>query len=354
MRLRLLVHGTVQGVGFRPYVFGLATRMALGGYVANTSGGVVIEVEGGLAREFPARLTASAPPLARIEGLDVLEMEPLGSGVGFEIRESLEGGSFTLVSPDVGLCPECEAELLDPADRRHGYPFINCTNCGPRYSITFRTPYDRPNTTMARFTMCDACRAEYTDPVNRRFHAVPNACPACGPRVWLVRADGSEVRDGAIREAVSLMAGGKVVAVKGLGGFHLACDAASAEGVGALRARKRGSNKPFALMARDMDTVRRYCRVSARDEGLLLSARRLALASTNEIVPGFLTKPIDWACLPDQAQQASVLLRGERRVRTVPESFGTPTESAAMPKTECTSHSAPLTGSWAFQLSHSA
>jgi hydrogenase maturation protein HypF len=302
-RLRLAVRGTVQGVGFRPYVFGLATRMALGGFVANTSGGVIIEVEGGLAREFAARLTASAPPLARIEGVDVREVEPLGSGVGFEIRESLEGGSFTLVSPDVGLCPECEAELLDPADRRHGYAFINCTNCGPRYSITLRTPYDRPNTTMARFAMCEACREEYGDPLNRRFHAVPNACPACGPRVWLVRADGSEGHEGAVREAASLMAGGKVVAVKGLGGFHLACDAASAEGVGALRARKRGSNKPFALMARDMDAVRRYCRVSTRDEGLLLSARRpvVLLARRDD------AEPLDHGIAPGNARLGVML-----------------------------------------------
>jgi hydrogenase maturation protein HypF len=250
-RLRIKVRGVVQGVGFRPYVHGLAAECGLMGYVCNTSEGVTIEVEGAEARGFASRLSEEAPPLAGITEVEVVPLPPLGYE-DFKIVESGEAGSFTLLSPDVSTCDDCLAEMRDPGDRRHRYPFINCTNCGPRYSITRAVPYDRPNTTMSAFAMCPLCEREYRDPADRRFHAVPNACPSCGPGVTLFK-DGSEVACAdPVSEAAALLRGGSIVAVKGLGGFHLACDAENAVAVGRLRRRKRKSNKPFALMAPDV------------------------------------------------------------------------------------------------------
>jgi len=263
----------VQGVGFRPCVYALATAMGLGGYVANTSGGVIIEVEGPGAGEFPDMLREGLPPLAHLTSLSV-EHAPSRGYEGFEIRGSLEGEGFTLVSADVSTCQDCLEELADPSDRRYRYPFINCTNCGPRYTITTSTPYDRPNTTMSAFTMCPECLAEYYDPSNRRFHAVPNACPACGPRVWLVRDGAETAQDDPVGATVEMLRQGRILAIKGLGGFHLACDALNSEAVADLRERKQRVRKPFALMARDVETVRRYCEVSDEEEELLLSARR--------------------------------------------------------------------------------
>ena len=275
-RARISVTGVVQGVGFRPYVHALAARLGITGFVTNTAEGVLIEAEGELLGEFIARIPKESPPLSRITGLTVRPLPAQGT-TGFLIRESLDRpGAFTLVSPDVAVCPDCLRELLDRSDRRYRYPFINCTNCGPRYSITRSVPYDRPNTTMAAFTMCPACSREYHDPRDRRFHAQPNACPECGPQVEL-RAQSSEFGvkgSEALDECVRMLKNGGIVAIKGLGGFHLACDAANDFAVRTLRERKRRSNKPFAVMASDANAVRRFCEVGSNELRQLESVRR--------------------------------------------------------------------------------
>jgi len=264
-RRRIRIRGVVQGVGFRPFVHNLARRLGLAGYVLNSSAGVVAEVEGApdALDNFLARLRGEAPPLAHIEEVLVAEIDPLGE-LDFAIRESqAQEGEFALVSPDVATCPDCYGDFTNPANRRYGYPFTNCTNCGPRYTIIRDIPYDRPNTTMAGFRMCPACQAEYDDPGNRRFHAQPNACAACGPQL-----------SAPIAEAQRRLAQGAIVALRGLGGFHLACDARNDGAVRLLRERKRRSDKPFALMARDLAAVEAFCAVSDDDRRALLSPRR--------------------------------------------------------------------------------
>jgi hydrogenase maturation protein HypF len=272
-RIRIEVRGTVQGVGFRPYVYWLAKDLSLKGYVTNTSGGVTIEVEGERAASFIERLKKEAPPLASITAVDISPLEPHGYE-DFRILESSIAESFTLVSPDISICKDCLRELRDPGDRRFGYPFINCTNCGPRYTITRNVPYDRPNTTMSAFGMCPECEREYNDPGNRRFHAQPNACPKCGPQVEIKFKGVTDPAKDPIKAAAELLMDGMIVAVKGLGGYHLACDAANDGAVKRLRERKRGNRKPFALMARDVDTIRKHCHVSEDEEALLQSAKR--------------------------------------------------------------------------------
>ena len=274
LALSIRVSGTVQGVGFRPYIYSLAREMGLSGNVSNTSGGVRIHVEGDAAGLFVERMKADPPPLARIASVVVEPASPLGVE-GFRIATSTEGGSFTLVSPDTAPCPDCLRELAEPSDRRFGYAFINCTNCGPRYTITERVPYDRAGTTMRAFTMCAACQAEYEDPSSRRFHAVPNACPECGPRCRLLGPDGSDIKSGdPAAEAAGRILGGEIAAIKGVGGFQLACDAGNAVAVAELRQRKQRIAKPFALMADDMDLIKRHCYVSLAEERELLSASR--------------------------------------------------------------------------------
>ncbi len=281
LRQRLCVTGVVQGVGFRPFVYGLATRLDLKGWVCNTSSGVTIEVEGApeAVNEFQHALTHDAPPLARIERVSAEHLPPDGF-TRFDIRESQsQPGAFQPVSPDIAICPDCLRELYDPADRRYRYPFINCTNCGPRFTIIKDVPYDRPRTTMAPFEMCPDCAREYHDPLNRRFHAQPVACLACGPRVWLVEGEDEEVGNRqreahAIERAQALLQQGKIVAVKGLGGFHLACDATHEAAVAELRRRKGRVDKPFALMMADLTTVERYCHVSPEERALLESRER--------------------------------------------------------------------------------
>ena len=272
------ITGIVQGVGFRPFVYGLAVRLRLSGWVRNTSAGVDIEVDGAADAldSFVTSLKSELPPLARIDNLDVSFGTPRGFD-GFEIVLSeAVAGAFQPISPDVSICPDCLRELLDPSDRRYRYPFINCTNCGPRFTIIIDIPYDRPNTTMSPFEMCPDCAAEYTNPLDRRFHAQPVACPACGPQVWLEGADGRRIaeRDGAILAAQKLLAKGKIIAIKGLGGFHLACDATNAESVAELRRRKLRVDKPFALMMPDLATVEQHCLVSAAERALLESRQR--------------------------------------------------------------------------------
>ncbi|HWQ62430.1 MAG TPA: carbamoyltransferase HypF, partial [Negativicutes bacterium] len=275
-RLRIEVAGIVQGVGFRPFVHNLAGRCGVSGWVANDGRGVVIEAEGETAAvaAFLAALRTGAPPLAVIDALTAEPRPPVGEQ-GFAIRASGPAGDkLALISPDVATCPDCRAELADPADRRHRYPFTNCTNCGPRYTIIDDVPYDRERTTMAAFHMCPACRAEYDDPANRRFHAQPNACPVCGPAYRLLDGAGRPLPGDPLAETRRLLAAGKVAAVKGLGGYHLACDARDAAAVAALRARKVREDKPFAVMAGGLDAVKARCLVSPAEEELLAGTAR--------------------------------------------------------------------------------
>ncbi len=268
------ITGVVQGVGFRPFVYGLATRYALRGWVCNTSAGVDIEVDGpgDTLDRFVAALTAEAPPLARIDSVVVSEIESNGF-TSFEIRHSASHpDDFLPISPDITLCADCKRELFDPADRRYLYPFINCTNCGPRFTIIKDIPYDRPFTTMVDFVMCEDCAKEYADPLNRRFHAQPVACPKCGPKVWLVDKETSgQVNDAAMDAVRQLLADGKIVAIKGLGGFHLACDATNDEAVAELRRRKGRIDKPFALMAPSVEVIEQFCEVTSEERALLES-----------------------------------------------------------------------------------
>ncbi len=272
---RVTVRGIVQGVGFRPFVYRLAHEHGLAGWVLNGADGVAIHVEGDPAAldRFVADLAAAAPPASRIASLEVEDAAPLGAAA-FEIRESVAREAPTVrIAPDLPVCAACLAELRDPADRRHGYPYINCTDCGPRFSIVLGLPYDRPRTTMAPWTLCDDCAREYHDPRDRRFHAQPVACPVCGPHVALEQ-DGAprDVDGAAIARAAQLVGAGAILAVKGLGGYHLACDARNAAAVRALRARKYRKERPFALLAKDLATARALVVLDADGEALLRSA----------------------------------------------------------------------------------
>lgn len=284
--LRIHITGIVQGVGFRPFVYGLATRLAIKGWVRNTSAGVEIEVDGDLPAldEFIRALRTEVPPLAQIDELEI-EQTCANGYVNFAIIESEAiQDAFQPVSPDVCVCPDCLRELFDPKDRRYRYPFINCTNCGPRFTIIQDIPYDRPNTTMSGFPMCPDCSSEYQDPLDRRFHAQPVACPVCGPRVWLEYSPQysspesklTETIEGdqAIRSAQSLLVEGKILAIKGLGGFHLACDALNLQAVSELRRRKLRVDKPFALMMPDIYTVSAHCALNEQERLLLESHQR--------------------------------------------------------------------------------
>jgi hydrogenase maturation protein HypF len=280
VRTRLRVEGTVQGVGFRPYVYRLAGLVGLDGFVLNDAQGVLIEVEGSseLVEEFTARLMPEAPPLARVERVTAAPCPPTGAS-GFTIRESPRGGvPDAPVTPDSATCADCLAELRDPADRRFRYPFTNCTNCGPRFTIVRAIPYDRPFTTMSAFRMCERCQAEYDDPGDRRFHAQPNACPDCGPSVTLVDASGGPLRLGGASDAVAAAAAallaGRILALKGIGGFHLACRADDEDAVALLRARKHREDKPFAVMPPDLETARTLVSLDAEGERLLLGVER--------------------------------------------------------------------------------
>ncbi len=274
-RLRIEIHGAVQGVGFRPFVYRLATSLTLHGWVINDARGVFIEVEGEspALEAFLERIGNEKPPRALIQSLQANWEAPAGYA-HFEIRHSTDQGAKTaVVLPDIATCPDCLAEVFDPGNRRYRYPFTNCTNCGPRFSIIEALPYDRPNTTMRRFTMCPACAAEYKDPANRRFPAQPNACPLCGPQVslWSPAGDVLADRDAAIRQAATALRSGEILAVKGLGGFLLMADAQNDEAIARLRRRKPRHDKPFALMAPDLQAVCALCQVPAEAETLLTS-----------------------------------------------------------------------------------
>lgn len=273
--LRVHITGIVQGVGFRPFVYNIATRLGLKGWVKNTSAGVEIEVDGekDILDMFIQKLKDEAPALSRIDEFSA-SFRPANGFSSFDIRHSESvAGAFQPISPDVSICPDCLRELFDPSDRRYHYPFINCTNCGPRFTIIKDIPYDRPKTTMAGFPLCPDCEREYTDPTNRRFHAQPVACPVCGPKVWIEtkgKKDGNE----AIHEVRDLLVKGNIVAIKGLGGFHLACDATNEKVVAELRARKLRVDKPFALMMPDIETIEQHCSVSDEEKELLTSSAR--------------------------------------------------------------------------------
>jgi len=277
VRKLIRVRGIVQGVGFRPFVYRLAMAHGLTGYVANSSAGVTIEIEGEATavETFLSQFREQAPVLSRLDEMSVSDLTPAGEPE-FHIRNSEEeSAQFVLVPPDIATCPDCERDFTDPANRRYQYPFTNCTNCGPRYTIIEDVPYDRLATTMAGFQMCDACRAEYENPLDRRFHAQPNACPACGP--WLeLWVDDSPValRGEALQRTRELLREGRIVAIKGLGGFHLACDAQNDRAVRLLRERKRRSDKPFALMTRDIETAERFCYISEPERTALVAPRR--------------------------------------------------------------------------------
>ena len=298
-RWRIRVRGIVQGVGFRPFVYSLALRLGLAGFVLNDADGVLIEAEGppGALATFVQALRAEAPPLARVGALEHPQVAP-GGAPGFAIAHSQAGAERrALIAPDTATCGDCLRELFDPADRRFRYPFINCTNCGPRFTIVADVPYDREKTTMRAFAMCPACRAEYESPTDRRFHAQPNACPACGPQVQFEitqppTEDGGWRIEGAftildprsstlrphstdpIDAAAQALASGAILAVKGLGGYHLACDALDAAAVAQLRARKRREAKPFALMVPSLAVARQLCQVGAEAAALLESPAR--------------------------------------------------------------------------------
>ena len=279
VRRRFVVVGQVQGVGFRPFVYRLARDTGVTGHVLNSSQGVIIEVQAApeAVDAFGRGLVGSPPPLARIVSCTSEDVGAVEGEAGFVIRHSSGGeGHQVLISPDTSTCADCQAEILDPTDRRHLYPFTNCTNCGPRYTITRSIPYDRPFTSMACFPMCEDCAREYADPLDRRFHAQPNACPVCGPRVWFTGREGQELARGksAMERAAESLGQGEILALKGLGGFHLACDAANHEAVMELRARKNRWDKPLAVMVPDMDAARSLAHVSPAEEARMDSLER--------------------------------------------------------------------------------
>ena len=303
--MEIRVRGLVQGVGFRPTVWRVATRLGFAGEVCNDAEGVLIRLAGdaGMAERLVAHLMVECPPLARIESVDMRPAVLLKGFDGFHIAASGAGKMKTQVAPDAATCPACLAEIRDPFARRFRYPFTNCTHCGPRLSMICDAPYDRALTTMADFAMCEACRGEYDDPADRRFHAEPIACHRCGPRAMLERAGAGAIEFSAfsmlddVDAVAGMLLNGYIVAIKGLGGFHLACDATNASAVARLRAGKRRYSKPFALMARDLDVIRRYAEASALESAALTSSsapivlldRRRGVALPDDIAPGVTT-----------------------------------------------------------------
>ena len=291
IRRHVDVSGIVQGVGFRPYIYRLARERRLAGTIHNTSSGVAVEIEGSpeLVDDFILRIRNEAPPLARITGVSVHEVPCVGERE-FRILATRAGEAVrTLISPDIATCTDCLRELLDPSDRRYAYPFINCTNCGPRFTITRNIPYDRLGTSMSVFSMCSACQAEYDDPLNRRFHAQPNACWECGPKLEVWNPNGAKIENvDPILHAISALRAGRIVAVKGLGGFHLAADATNRAAVADLRDRKRRVEKPFAIMVANLLEAQEFCEISPSEAETLKSIERpivLVRRKDNRVIP---------------------------------------------------------------------
>ena len=272
---RIRVSGIVQGVGFRPFVWRLAQELKLNGWVRNDAGGVEIAVEGGQAgiADLLQRLRSEAPPLARVDAVRSAETAPAGLA-SFTIVESAHGKTATAIGPDVAVCADCVAEMFDPAGRRWRHAFITCTHCGPRYTVTRALPYDRPQTSLAPFPLCTACAGEYAAPADRRFHAETLCCPACGPRLALIDAQGKAIEGDPIAEALRLLQSGAIVAVKGLGGFHLACDARNPDAVARLRWRKNREQKPFAVMTANAESLAELARISTQERVLLEGRER--------------------------------------------------------------------------------
>ena len=272
----VVVFGVVQGVGFRPFIYRLARELDYKGWVKNIGFGVEIHIEKdkpGDFKDFLFALQNSCPPLAKIEKITVKPATHLGLS-RFEIKKTTQEESFVFISPDISICQNCYVEMMLPTDRRYLYPFINCTDCGPRYTIVKSLPYDRKKTTMESFIMCSSCKEEYTDPLDRRYHAQPVACPICGPQVKLLKSRTRKELKGGVKKASALIKQGKILAVKGLGGFHLVCDARNATSIKRLRQIKNRRSKPLALMARDMPVLQKYARVSPAEQSMLLSPRR--------------------------------------------------------------------------------
>jgi hydrogenase maturation protein HypF len=306
MRKSIRVRGVVQGVGFRPFVYRLATEEQLAGSIGNNTDGVIIELEGPAPRvqSFLTRLRSETPPLARIDSVSIEDLKPLGETSFRIVASEVLGRVSTGIPADAATCADCLRELLDPADRRYRYPFLNCTNCGPRFTITRRIPYDRPQTSMAVFPMCRECQAEYDDPLNRRFHAQPNACAICGPHVWLESPDGLKIDSpDPVTATTDRLMHGEVVAIKGIGGFHLSVDATNEQAVIRLRERKHRYGKPLAIMVRDLDAARDLCEITAEEEALLttparpivlLHARTRAGAQRQSVIAPSVAPGIPW------------------------------------------------------------
>lgn len=292
-RVRISIHGAVQGVGFRPFIYRLACEVGLFGWVSNTPQGVLVEVEGRAESldSFVLRIEPEKPPISFIQGVESSHLDPVGYA-DFQIRESSFGGKRSaIVLPDIGTCSECTVEIFDPDNRRFRYPFTNCTNCGPRYSIIESLPYDRPNTSMKRFTMCTECESEYNGPADRRFHAQPNACPKCGPRLELWDGDGTPrlTAHEALLGAARAIEEGLVVAVKGIGGFHLMADARNDSAVAELRRRKHREEKPLALMVPSISMIEELCEVSVLERRALASSARPIVLLANRNRTGQIT-----------------------------------------------------------------
>jgi hydrogenase maturation protein HypF len=302
-RVRITLSGAVQGVGFRPFVHGLAGRLGLGGFVRNRGGSLEIEAEGEHPERLADALRQAAPPGAVVEGLTTTRLAPVGE-CDFRIAPSAAGMDVMppRILPDRACCADCLRDLFDPASRFHRYPFTNCSHCGPRYSIQLAVPYDRASTTMAAFTMCDACRHAHDDPANRRFHAQPIACPACGPSLSFRRAGDASVlrRAEALAAAADLVRSGGILALKGLGGYQLIADACSAGAIDELRRRKSRPAKPFAIMVRDLDEARRHCSVGDAEAELLASPAGpiVVLRQRGSALPEALASPRSAYCCP--------------------------------------------------------
>lgn len=273
-RLHIIIQGAVQGVGFRPFIYRLATEMQLTGWVNNSSQGVFIEVEGNqkTLQEFLLKIEKQKPPLAIIQTLETTWLDSIGY-TNFEIKPSITGQKTALVLPDIATCPDCLKDIFDPKNRRYHYPFTNCTNCGPRYTIIEQLPYDRSTTTMKKFSLCPECQNEYENPLDRRFHAQPNACPKCGPQLQLLDNTGTLIatKNTTISNTIQALKQGKIIALKGLGGFHLIVDATNPTAINELRRRKKRSEKPFALMYPSLEKIKQDCHISPTEERLLTS-----------------------------------------------------------------------------------
>ncbi len=287
--INAVVSGVVQGVGFRPFVYRTANRFEYTGWVKNIGKGVEIHLESKGERDFSnffQELQHKAPPLAKIEKIEIHEAM-LQSCKTFSIKESLKGQSFAFISPDISLCDDCRMEMMRPSDRRYRYPFINCTNCGPRYTIVRAIPYDRIQTTMKDFAMCTDCRKEYSNPMNRRYHAQPIACPVCGPQVKLIESSSGKEIKGGIKKASELIKNGRIVAVKGLGGFHLVCDAFNFSALRRLRQIKMRKKKPLALMASQLSVIEKFAKLTAHEKSFINSVTRpIVLATKRQNIPG--------------------------------------------------------------------